>query len=218
MITEYGYSSFAGQVELELPGAMINAETAALFLALGGETSYYYGLEPNWVFQEKEGAKCNSWGNLMMLQFYDNWKIRPLAAFYAARLVNEHWVLEGEGDHTVHTATGDLHNTKGEPLVTAYALRRPDGSLGVLLFNKDPDRTFTVRLMHKTDGDHEVVDGHLELAQYSAQQYQWHSSQGEGNGGHPKPNQPPSTSVIHADANATFTLPPHSISVAVTQP
>jgi len=217
VITEYGYSSFGGQVELELPGAMINAETAALFLALGGETSYYYGLEPNWVFQEKEGAKCNTWGNLMMLQFYDEWKIRPVAAFQAARMVNKHWV-QGEGDHTVHTATSDLHNSKGEPLVTAYALQRPDGSLGVLLFNKDPNRTLTIRLMHKTDGDHEVVDGEIALTQYSAQQYKWHSTQGEGNGGHPEPNKPPAPSVIDADDAATFTLPPHSISVAVTRP
>lgn len=218
VITEYGYSSFAGQVELELPGAMINAETAAHFLALGGETSYYYGLEPNWVFQEKEGEKCNSWGNLMMLQFYDQWKIRPLAAFQGALLVNEHWVQDGDGNHTVHAAASDIQNAKGEPLVTAYAVRRPDNSVGVLLFNKDPNRALTVRLMQKTDGDHEIVEGDISLNQYSSEQYKWHSTQGEGNGGHPKPNQPPLPSVIDADAAATITLPPHSISVAVTQP
>ncbi|WCI08174.1 hypothetical protein PJ267_17195 [Arthrobacter sp. OVS8] len=218
MITEYGYSSFAGQVEVELPGAMINAETAAMFLAMGGESSYYYGLEPNWVFQEKEGKKCNSWGNLMMLQFYDEWRIRPLAAFQAARLVNEYWVQDGDGRHTVHAATSDIHNSKGEPLVTAYALRRPDGSLGVLLFNKDPDRTLKVRLMQKTDGAHEVIDEQLRLDQYSAEQYGWHSTQGKGNGGHPEPNDPPAPSIISTDAAATITLPPHSISVAVTQP
>ncbi|RDV12378.1 hypothetical protein DXK94_03410 [Arthrobacter sp. RT-1] len=218
VITEYGYSSFAGQVELELPGAMINAETAALFLALGGETSYYYGLEPNWVFQEKEGKNCNSWGNLMMLQFYDEWKIRPLAAFQAARLVNEHWVHASDGNHTVHTATSDINNQKGEPLVTAYALRRPDGSLGVLLFNKDPQKSIKVRLMHKTGGEHDVVEGEIALEQYGSAQYKWNPSQGEGNGGQPKPNQPPGSSVIKADEAATFTLPPHSISVAVTEP
>jgi hypothetical protein len=217
VITEYGYSSFAGQVELELPGAMINAETAALFLTLGGETSYYYGLEPNWIFQEKEGQKCNSWGNLMMLQFYDNWNLRPLAAFYAARLVNEHWVLKGGGNHTVYTATSDIHNSKGQPLVTAYPLRRPDGTLSVLLFNKDPNRTLKVRLMHKTNGGQEVIKGDLELDQYSAEQYVWHPTPGQKNGGYPDPSQPPSSKVIHADNNATFTLPPRSISVAVTQ-
>ena len=218
VITEYGYSSFAGQVEVELPGAMINAETAAMFLAMGGESSYYYGLEPNWVFQEKEGKKCNSWGNLMMLQFYDEWRIRPLAAFQAARLVNEYWVQDGDGRHTVHAATSDIHNSKGEPLVTAYALRRPDGSLGVLLFNKDPNRTLKVRLMQKADGAHEVIDEQLRLDQYSAEQYDWHSTQGKGNGGHPEPNDPPAPSIISTDAAATITLPPHSISVAVTQP
>ena len=88
----------------------------------------------------------------------------------------------------------------------------------MLLFNKDPDRTLKVRLMQKTDGAHEVIDEELRLDQYSAEQYSWHSTQGKGNGGHPEPNDPPAPSVISADAAGTITLPPHSISVAVTQP
>ncbi|MFP5367190.1 MAG: hypothetical protein ACLGIS_10125, partial [Actinomycetes bacterium] len=131
---------------------------------------------------------------------------------------NKHWVQEGNGKHTVHAASSDLHNAQGEPLVTAYALRRPDGSLGVLLFNKDPQRTIKIRLMHKADGELKVVDENIALDQYSGEQYKWNSTQGEGNGGHPKPNQPPASSVVDKDQDATFTLPPHSISVAVTKP
>jgi hypothetical protein len=40
VITEYGWSSFAGQVEVEMPGAMLNAEIAALFPPLGGENEF----------------------------------------------------------------------------------------------------------------------------------------------------------------------------------
>lgn len=215
VITEYGYSSFVGAVELELPGAMVNAETAAMFLAMGGESSYFYGIEPNWVVQDDVGEKCDTWGNLMLFQFYDEWKIRPVAAFQAARLVNEHWLEAGTGRHTMYSTTSDVRNAKGQALVTAYSVRRPDGRLGVLLFNKDPKRAFTVRLVQHDGGDSRPLKGNLELDQYSAAQYQWNPSRGRGNGGHPEPNDPPVSITIGADRHATITLPPYSISVAL---
>jgi hypothetical protein len=216
VITEYGFSAFAGQVELELPGAMVNAESAAMFFEMGGDASYYYGLEPNWVFQEKEGEPCDSWGNLMMLQFYDEWKIRPLPAYRAARMVTETWV-QGTEEHLVYPTSTDVQNDKGQDLVTAYSVRRPDGTLGVLLFNKDPERSITVRLEQSSGDGSEVVPGPLTVEQYSSKQYRWHSTQGVGNGGHPDPNDPPETIEIPAEDGATVTLPPQSISVAATR-
>jgi hypothetical protein len=213
VITEYGYSSFSGKVEVELPGAMVNAETAALFLTLGGDTSYYYGLEPNWVFQEDEGKKCNTSGNLMLLQFYDEWQTRPVAAYHGARLVTRRWVQPGGGRHVVYRATGDLRNPRGEALVTAYAVRRPDGRLGVLLFNKDPKRALTVRLVENTKGTARPLPGDLQLDQYSSKQYVWHPGGEEDNGGHAEPNNPPARTTVDQDARATVTLPPSSISV-----
>jgi hypothetical protein len=58
VLSEYGYSAFAGQVEEELPGAIFDAETAATFLELGGNISYFYGLEPDQAMNE--GNTCNS--------------------------------------------------------------------------------------------------------------------------------------------------------------
>jgi hypothetical protein len=215
VITEYGYSSFVGQVELELPGAMVNAETAAMFLAMGGEGSYFYGIEPNWVVQDDVGEKCDTWGNLMLFQFYDEWKIRPVAAFQAARLVNHNWLEAGTGSHTMYSTTSDIHNAKGQALVTAYSVRRPDGRLAVLLFNKDPHRALAIRLMEESGGNAKPLEGKLELDQHSAEQYKWVPSHGKGNGGHPDPNDPPVGSTIGADKHATITLPPFSISVVL---
>lgn len=214
VITEYGYSSFVGQVELELPGAIVNAETAAMFLAMGGESSYFYGIEPNWVFQDEVGEKCDTRGNLMLFQFYDEWKIRPVAGYQAARLVNHTWLEAGTGSHTMYKTTSDVRNAKGQELVTAYTLRRPDGKLSVILFNKDPKRAITVRLMQDSGGESQPLEGVLELDQYSAEQYKWNPSHRRGNGGHPDPNDPPVSTTIGTDRHATITLPPYSISVA----
>lgn len=217
IITEYGYSAFAGQIELELPGAIFNAETAAMFLKMGGETSYYYGLEPNTVIQEGPGEKCNSWGNLMLLQVYDNVKLRPLASYHAVRLMNRQWLEGGNGQHSLYSATSDVRDGAGDELVTAYPVRRPDGRLSVLLFNKDPKRALTVRLIQDSGGRHDPIPGEIHLTQYSSKQYKWNSTKGSGDGGKPDPNEPPEQSTIDAGKGATVTLPPQSISLAVTE-
>jgi hypothetical protein len=214
VITEYGYSSFAGQAELELPGAIVNAETAAQFLAIGGETSYFYGLEPNWVFQEAEGKPCDTWGNLMLFQFYDDFQIRPVAAFHAAQLVTRHWAQPGAGRHDVYTAACDLRTAGGDPSVTAYPVRRPDGRLSVLLFNKDPERALTVRLVRGGSGGGAPLPGRLDIRQYSGEQWDWTP---EPNGqGFPDLNDPPRRFTIESEGAATVTLPPYSISLVRT--
>lgn len=211
IITEYGYSSYAAQVELELPGAMVNVESALQFLALGGETSYFYGLEPNWVFQEDEGKRCDTWGNLMLFQFYDDWQIRPMVTFHAAQLVTRQWAQPGGGDHAIFRASSDILDSAKRPLVTAYAARRPDGKLAVLLLNKDPKRTHTVRLV----AGGADLDAAADVYQYSGAQWQWVSQQGKGNGGYPLRNDPPAhTRVGSAEV---IVLPPYSITVVRTR-
>jgi len=154
----------------------------------------------------------------MLFQFHDEWETRPLATFQAARLVNQRWLEAGTGRHTMYNTSSDVRNAEGQPLVTAYALRRPDGRLSVLLFNKDPDRAITVRLVQTDGGKNEPLQGELALDQYSSEQYAWNPSHGKGNGGHPEPNDPPKRTTVGADMGGTVTLPPYSISVAVTEP
>ncbi len=66
IITEYGYSSFAGQAEVELPAALLNAEIVLEWVMAGVKAAYLYGIEPNDPILD--GAKCETWGNLMMLE------------------------------------------------------------------------------------------------------------------------------------------------------
>lgn len=210
VITELGYSAFAGQAEVELPGAILNAESSAKFLALGGQSVYFYGLEPNWVFQEDEGKACNTWGNLMLFQFFDEWRTRPVAAYYGARLLTNSWV-SGEGEHRLIASATTPAATA--PTVTSYALERPDGRLAVMLFNKDPKRSVTVRLESDPGGGPHVLNGDLQLEQYSGQQYAWDPTPGEDSHGRPSKNEPPAVSTLTEAQGAVVTLPPYSISV-----
>jgi hypothetical protein len=212
VITEYGYSAYAGQPEVELPGAIVNAETAALLLALGGETSYLYGLEPDDVFQEDESRPCNTWGNLMLFQNVAGRPVRPMPTFHAAQLVNRHWAQPGTGRHTVYLASCSLKIKGNYPQVTAYALRRPDGKLSVLLLNKDPRRPVTVRLARRSHGAQRPVTGDLDLFQYSPLQWTWVAH--PGGQGYPDLDLPPFQTRV--DEGRAVVLPPYSVSVVRT--
>jgi hypothetical protein len=216
VITEYGYSSYATQKEVELPGAIVDVESVAQFFALGGETTYFYGLEPNWVFQEHEGERCDTWGNLMLFQFFDDWQIRPVAAYHAMRLLTQEWAQPGGGAHSVFAAAGDLRDDKQRPLVTAYAVRRPDGRLSVLVLNKDPHRSLSVRLVTSTGGRARALVGDLDVYQYSGKQFVWHFEPGLRGHGYPKRNEPPEHYTEDAGGGAVVTLPPYSITVVRT--
>src|SRR5947208_15259278 len=64
LLTEFGYSVFAGRHEVDIEGALVHADTVGTFLTAGGSKAYLYGYEPDTLTDE---LKC-SWGNLMMVQ------------------------------------------------------------------------------------------------------------------------------------------------------
>ena len=89
LMTEYGYSVFAGRPEVDIEGALFNADTVGAFLTLGGTKPYLYGYEPNYLQNE---LKC-SWGNLMMLQLSPKSdQLNRLSAYYAAQLLTKEWM------------------------------------------------------------------------------------------------------------------------------
>jgi hypothetical protein len=109
-------------------------------------------------------------------------------------------------------ADGDGGGGGGDPMVTAYALRRPDGRLAVLLLNKDPRRPVTVRLARTTGGDERPVTGRLDLFQYSPLQWGWLAHpQGQS---YADRDLPPYQSTV--DDGRAVILPPYSVSVVRT--
>lgn len=209
MISEYGYSVYAGKPEAEMAGALLNGELAAQFLTLGGARAYLYGYEPNPLMDENP---CHSWGELTLWLADDNGKARkPLATYWAAVMLTHHWVQPGKGTCQVFPAASDARDKHGRQVVSAYALRRPDGKWSVLLINKDPRRRWKVEL-RITDGatrKTRLLRGPADLFQYSGEQYRWHA---HGENGHPNRDRPPTHRVLeHMPAH--ITLPPFSLTV-----
>ena len=210
IITEYGYSAFAGRAEVELPGAILNAEIAAQFLTMGGGAAYLYGYEPNVVIHEKE--VCDAWGNLMLLQEdEESGRPVPLPCYYGARLLTQEWALPGNGLHEVFPAVCEITGKKNS-LLAAFAVHRPDGQWAILFLNKDPKRPCKVRLnFHDSKtGKSAAFARTLRVAQYSPKQYQWKAN---GADGHPVRNFPPQISNVSASNRTQIILPAYSITV-----
>ena len=207
LITEYGYSAFAGQTEMEMPGALLNAEIAAQFLTLGGSGTYAYGCEPSVPIHEVE--ECDTWGNLALwLADEESQARRPLPTYYAAQMLTEQWVQPGtNGPHKVYRAASDVRSRPGLPLVTAYPLLRPDGQWSVLLINKDPKKAHAVNVRFQTDGAFSSFIGPVDLYQYSPAQYAWHPNKAHG---YPDPDMPP---VHRQTPPGPVILPPFSLCV-----
>ena len=211
IITEYGYSSFAGQPEMEMPGALLNAEIVAQFLTLGGAAAYLYGYEPNVPILE-DGATI-TWGNLALFLSDNDRAIRcPLPTFHGAVMLAQCWAQPGHGLHKVYRATGDCRNVRGEPLVTAYTVQRPDGRWAVMLLNKDPARAHRVRVALSPESGPAKPFPRSESWQYGPAQYRWLAA---GAHGHPVRNKPP----VHAknlNPAKPIDLPPYSMTVLRT--
>ncbi|HEV2997742.1 MAG TPA: discoidin domain-containing protein [Solirubrobacteraceae bacterium] len=223
LVTEYGYSAFAGQDEVDMPGALLDADTLGTLLDEGASAAYLYGYEPDALLQESE--RCETWGNLALLLSDESHRLRaPLATFWETRMLTRDWVLPGSGAHTLYATRSDALDPAGRPLVRAYALRRPDGRLGVLLLNTSPSRPYrvTLRLTRGAAGTTGAglvagpggtpsgpLTGPLQEWQLSAADYRW---QARGPAGRPSLDRPPVHTVL-ADGASAVTLPPYSVTV-----
>ena len=76
-----------------------------------------------------------------------NYQIQQsLAQFFVAQLINLEWVQSSGGEHQVFAANSDVEDGAGHELVTAYAVKRPDGNWGVMAVNRDQQNAHRVRI------------------------------------------------------------------------
>ncbi len=197
LITEYGYSVFAGRHEVDMEGALFQADTIGTFLTEGGAEAYLYGYEPNYVEDE---LKC-TWGNLMMLQLTaEPDRFNRLSTYHGSRLIGQEWFQPGTERHQIFRVR--MKDEKGP--VSVYAARRPDGRWSLLAVNRDAKRAARLAVRFATPpGPETGFAGSVDVIQFSRAQYEWKD---DAQNGHPVRSLAPARTT--RPASADYELPP----------
>ena len=207
LMTEYGYSVFAGRREVDIEGALFNADTVGTFLTLGGSKPYLYGYEPNYLQDE---LKC-SWGNLMMLQLNpDSDDLNRLSGYHAAQLITKEWMQSGNEKHDIFRVTLKPSRPALSSAVSVYAVHRPDNEWSLLAINKDPTRAarLDVRFNFSEPRPQMTFADTVDVIQFSRDQYVWND---DGPNGHPIRSLP--SARARRKASPFYELPPYSLTV-----
>jgi F5/8 type C domain len=202
-------NAHGGEASVDIFGALWLGDTFGAFLTAGGQAEFYYHDLP---YSPPHPACSNSWGTYHMFMVNENYEIRSRTSqFYAAQLITQQWVMPGRAEHQVFKASSDVKDDAGDTLVTAYAVKRPDGQWSLLLINKDRDRPQQVRVVfHDDDARDRTFAGPVTLLSFGKAQYVWHPNRKLG---YADPDLPPARSTISASPDTAYTLPAASINV-----
>ncbi len=173
-ITEGNLSSGASETFQDIFSGLWLADYIGSFLNAGGNGVYFFHYLP---LHMEPG--CNgSPGTFGMFTINGNYEIQQrLAQFYVAQLINLDWVQPAGGAHQVYAAKSDLEDGAGHDLVTAYAVKRPDGKWSLMLVNRDQETAHRVRVAFRGESAHEEsFAGPVDVANFGSAQYQWHPS------------------------------------------
>ena len=172
-ITESNLSSSASETYMDLFAGLWLADYIGSFLNAGGNGVYFFHYLP--LFMEHG---CNdSPGTFGMFAVGPGYHIeQPLAQFFTAQLINLEWVEPGSGEHLVFPAKSDIDDGAGHALVTAYALKRPDGQWSVMVVNRDQQNPHPVEIRFQDQTKPRTLSftGPVEIATFGSAQYQWH--------------------------------------------
>jgi hypothetical protein len=171
-VTEGNLSSAASETYMDLFSGLWLADYVGSFLNAGGNGLYYFHYLP---LQMEHG--CNdSPGTFGMFTVDANYGIQqPLAQFFVAQLINLEWAQPGSGKHEVFTAKSDVEDGAGHALVTAYALKRPDGQWSLLIVNRDQQNAHNLRIAFQDQSSHRMKPfaGPVEIFTFGREQYHW---------------------------------------------
>jgi hypothetical protein len=226
-ITETNLSSATSEPYMDIFGGLWLADFVGSFLSDGGNAVYYFHYLP---LQMERG--CNGTpGTFGMFTVDQDYKIKqPLAQFFASQMINHEWLDMTGGMHRTFPAISDIHDDAGHSIVTAYAVKRPDGAWSVLLINKSQTSAQNVHLAfaNQETNTSTFFSGDIQEAIFGSEQYHWHpahqdfnahlpvsasSSEDQGTQGYAAPDGPIVRATLHAGKDITFEIPAASIVV-----
>lgn len=193
-VTEGNLSSSASETYQDIFSGLWLADYIGSLLDAGGKAVYFFHYLP---LQMEPG--CNSSpGTFGMFTVDPAYKIQqPLAQFFVAQLINLEWAQPGGGEHQVYSAESNVEDGAGRELVTAYALKRPDGEWSLLAVNRDQQNSHRVRIAFHGTGDSSTsFAGPVETATFGSGQYKW--------------NPPRTRFMAHAEIAAAPTIVAYS--------
>ncbi len=207
IISEYGYSAFAAQAEVDVEGALFNADSVGTFLAIGGSQAYLYGYEASIV---DRNFPCTAGNNTLFLGDEAlNIKYRT-ATYFGARLIMQEWLQPSGGDHKFVRSTVTAKNGRGTSAVAAYTVQRPDNTWSVMLINRDPQKVAEIdlRFINEKGRTPSRFVGDVDLYQFSGQQYKWDAKLQI-----PAKSDPPEHTRLNGLPTTHTKLPPYSLTV-----
>lgn len=198
-----------GDAAVDVFGALWLGETFPAFLTAGGKASYYHHALP---YSTPHPACWNSWGTYHMFTTDHNYLIKQRTSqFFAAQMLTQEWAEPVDREHRLFHAASDIKNSKGQTLVTAYAVLRPDGQWSLMIINKDYDNPHSVGITFHDDDTRtdRSFAGPVTRITFGKEQYRWHSAMRDG---YADPDGPADKSIL-PDGTHLFMLPPASMTV-----
>lgn len=208
MITESNLSWALTEPMADLFGGLWLADNAGSFLANGGAAFYHSPIQP-----EPLRAGCGGFSTFGNFVANDKLEVsQHTAQYFAGEMINLEWVKHGAGIHQLFPAESDIKDDALHTLVTAYAVKRPDGEWSLMLVNKDPSNDHDVRIDFADSAANHVQHfaGQVERVTFGAAQYVWHPG---GAKSHADPDGPPAKSTLDINPGDSFLLPRASITV-----
>jgi hypothetical protein len=208
MITESNLSWALTEPMADLFGALWLADNAGSFLANGGAAFYHSPIQP-----EPLRSGCRGYSTFGNFVANEKLEISQHASqYFASQLINLEWVKHGAGVHQLFPAVTDVWDDAAHTLVTAYAVKRPDGLWSLMVLNKDPSNAHSVKIEFRdaTGNTASHFSGPVTMVTFGAEQYVWHS---EGPKSHADPDGPAAITTVNSAPGGSFNLPRASVSV-----
>jgi hypothetical protein len=169
-ITEGNLSSAASETYQDIFAGIWLADYVGSFLNAGGNGLYFFHYLP---LPMEPGCNASP-GTFGMFTINNNYEIQqPLAQYFVAQLLNTEWVQPSGGEHQVYPAKSDVEDGAGHELITAYAVKRPDGQWALMLVNRDQQAAHKVRIAFQGQTGASFA-GPVDVLTFGSAQYQWH--------------------------------------------
>jgi hypothetical protein len=202
--TENNFSADGTGAAQRIYGALWTGDFMASSLSAGISYATYYQGEAEPLDHNR---RCGTWGAYNPYIVDDQFNVRAKgAAYYALQLLTQAWAVPGDLPHGVYPVATSLGDDK--PVLTAYALKRPDATWSVLVVNKDTvARSVTVAF--ESGGRVAHFSGPVDEVTFGREQYRW---TGRGPTDLPNPDRGVRHATIAGGAK-TFEVAPESLTV-----